>query len=138
MVKLPSCIQALDLQNLPCKVGVYMVRLDCGPVSLAPTSAAPQAACPPPVWACKGRGAPAATEGQLCPRALRPGLLAAWALCRGWRLAAGQPSAHSLALYRGLLACAECGVRRHRCRMGPCCYTRDVSWPCSSWQLLSL
>lgn len=29
MVKLLSCIQVLDLQSLPCKVDVYMVRLEC-------------------------------------------------------------------------------------------------------------
>lgn len=56
MVNLPSCIQALDLQSLSCKVDVYMVILDCGPVSPAPTSTGPQAACPPAVRACKGRG----------------------------------------------------------------------------------
>lgn len=77
MVKLPSCIQALDLQSLPCKVGIYMVRLGCGPMSLAPTSAAPQAACPPPLlWACEAQGLHSHRGSALCP-----GLLAAWTLC---------------------------------------------------------
>lgn len=98
LVELTSCIQALDLQSLLCEAGVHMVRPNRGPQSLTPTSTAPQAACQ--CGHAKGE-APTATEGQLCPQALLPGLLAAWALCLGWRLAAGQPSAHSPALPEG-------------------------------------
>lgn len=67
MVKLPSCTQALDLQSLPCEDGVYMVRLDCGLVSLAPTS--------PPVWACKGRGLP---QPQRVSSVLKPFVPISW------------------------------------------------------------
>lgn len=91
-MKLPSCIQDLDLQSLPCEVGVYMVRLDCGPVNLASTSAAPQAACPSPVWAYKGRGLPQPLWVSSILKPFSPGLLAACALGLGWQLAAGQPS----------------------------------------------
>ena len=130
-VKLPSGIQALDLQSLPCEVGVYMVVVVstwCLQTGLWAHEPGPHLRSSPGCWpvTCVGMQrarALAGVVGQLCPRALRPSLMAAWALCLGWRLAAGQPSAHSAALYTGLLTCVGWGVRRHRCRMGPFWHT---------------